>query len=156
MLARYDNLIVVRTFSKAFGIAPLRAGYLISRPENIQNLIKVKLTYDVTVVTAKFIEYLLDHPEVVRGAVREVEEGKAVIARECVKIGAQMIPSVTNFVFVRLPAGIDGVKLVKDLEVRDIWIKGPFKGVPVDGFIRITVGDAAQMKKLFDVITTLI
>jgi histidinol-phosphate aminotransferase len=156
LLARHDNLIVVRTFSKAWGIAPLRAGFLASRPENIQNLIKIKLTYDVTGVTAKFVEYLLDHPEIVAGAVRDVEEGKAVIARECAKIGAHMFPSVANFVFVRLPSDIDAGKLVKGLEARDIWIKGPFKGVPVDGFIRITVGDAAQMKRLFEVIRELI
>jgi histidinol-phosphate/aromatic aminotransferase/cobyric acid decarboxylase-like protein len=119
-------------------------------------LIKIKLTYDVTGVTAKFVEYLLDHPEIVEGAVRDVEEGKAVIARECAKIGAYMFPSVANFVFVRLPSDIDAGKLVKGLEARDIWIKGPFKGVPVDGFIRITVGDAVQMKRLFEVIRELI
>lgn len=156
LVDRYDNLIVVRTFSKAFGIAPLRAGYLVSSPQRIQDLIKVKLTYDITAVTAKFVEYLLDHQEVMRGCVRDVEEGKNVIVRECVKFGAKMLPSVTNFVFVKLPAGIDAAKLVKNLEVRNIWIKGPFKGVPVDGLIRITVGDAIQMKTLFDVIRTLI
>lgn len=156
LIDRYDNLIVVRTFSKAFGIAPLRAGYLISQPANIQNLIKVKLTYDVTTVTAKFIDYLLDHPEVMQTYVREVEEGKQVVQEECAKFGARMIPSLTNFVFVELPSTINGAKLVKDLEARDIWIKGPFKGVPVDGFIRITVGDAPQMKALFKVIRELI
>jgi len=156
LIGRYDNLIIVRTFSKAFGIASLRAGYLISQPQNIQNLTKVKLTYDITSVTAKFVEYLLGRPEIMQKCVRDVEEGKAVINRECAKIGAQMLPSVTNFVFVRLPAKIDAGKLVKDLEGRDIWIKGPFKGIPVQGLIRITVGDAAQMEILFKTIKELI
>ncbi|MDE2028837.1 MAG: hypothetical protein KGJ11_09900, partial [Candidatus Omnitrophica bacterium] len=62
------------------------------------------------------------------------------------KLGCRMLPSVTNFVFVKLAAGIDAAKLVKDLEARNVWIKGPFKGAPVDGLIRITVGPAAQMK----------
>jgi len=155
LIARYDNLIVIRTFSKAFGIAPLRAGYLISQAGNIQNLIKVKLTYDVTSVTAKFIEYFLDHPQIMQTYVREVEEGKALIKRECIKLGWRMLPSVTNFVFIQLPTGIDAARLVKSLEARDVWIKGPFKGVPVDGLIRITVGDAPQMKKLFEIINTL-
>lgn len=146
LVKSYDNLIVVRTFSKAFGIAPLRAGYLISQAVNIQNLIKVKLTYDVTAVTAKFIEYLLDHPRIMQTYVREVEEGKALIHQECMKLGWRMLPSVTNFVFIRLPAGFDAPKLVKDLEARDVWIKGPFKGVPLDGLIRITVGPKQQMQ----------
>lgn len=148
LIERYDNLVVARTFSKAFGIAPLRAGYLVSRPENIQNLIKVKLTHDITSVTAKFVEYLLDHPQVMRQCVRDIEEGKAVIERECVTFGAKMLSSVTNFVFVRLPPGVDAAKLVKDLEARDIWIKGPFSGSPVDGLIRITVGPPDQMAVL--------
>jgi histidinol-phosphate aminotransferase len=153
---RFENLIVVRTFSKAFGIAPLRAGFLVSQAVNIANLIKVKLTYDITTVTAKFVEYLLDHPEIMQNYVRDVEEGKAVIARECRSFGAEMIPSVTNFVFVRLPAGVDGGKLVKELEARDIWIKGPFKGVPVDGLIRITVGPRVQMETLMAAVKTLV
>jgi len=156
LVGRYDNLIVVRTFSKAFGIAPLRAGYLVSSPKRIQDLTKVKLTYDITAVTAKFVEYFLDHQEIMRGCVRDVEEGKNVIARECVEFGAKMLPSAANFVFIKLPAGIDAAKLVKDLQARNIWIKGPFKEVPVDGLIRITVGDAMQMKTLFDVIRALI
>ncbi len=156
LISRYENLIIVRTFSKAFGIAPLRAGYIVSSTKRIQDLIKVKLTHDITAVSAKFVEYFLDHPKIMQDCVRDVESGKAVIARECAKFGAEMIPSVTNFVFVKLPANIDAAKLVKDLEVRNIWIKGPFKGVPVEGLIRITVGDAAQMKTLFDVIRALI
>jgi len=54
-------------------------------------------------------------------------------------------PSVTNFVFVRLPEGMDALKLVRGLEERNVWIKGPFKGVPLDGLIRITVGPQEQM-----------
>ncbi|MDE2223617.1 MAG: histidinol-phosphate aminotransferase family protein [Candidatus Omnitrophica bacterium] len=146
MVDRYDNLIIVRTFSKAFGIAPLRVGYIISQTQNINNLIKVKLTHDITSVSAKFMEYLLDHPQVMRDCVRDVEEGKAVIKSEFEKLGCRMLPSVTNFVFVKLAAGIGAAKLVKELEARNVWIKGPFKGAPVDGFIRITVGPAAQMK----------
>ncbi len=47
---------------------------------------------------------------------------------------------------VRLPADMDGAAFVRALEKRNIWIKGPFKGVPVDGYIRITVGPREQMK----------
>jgi histidinol-phosphate aminotransferase len=144
-LGRYDNLIVVRSLSKAFGIAPLRVGYLASSAANIQNLYKVKLTHDVTSISAKFAEYLIDYPQVWREHVKDVNEGKAYLAKEFAAIGGQVFPSVTNFVFVRLPAGIDAAKLVRKLEERNVSIKGPFKGAPVDGYIRITVGPARQM-----------
>jgi len=144
-IGRYDNLIIVRSLSKAFGIAPLRVGYLISQPVNIQNLYKVKLTHDITSVSAKFAEYLLDHPEIWKEYVKDVNEGKVYLTREFAILGGHVFPSVTNFVFVRLPDGMDAIKLVRGLESRNVWIKGPFKGVPVDGYIRITVGPAAQM-----------
>ena len=142
---RYDNLIIVRSLSKAFGIAPLRVGYLVSQTGNIANLYKVKLTHDVTSVSAKFAEYLIDHPEVVQEHVRQVNEGKAYLAKEFSAVGAAVFPSVTNFVFVRLPQGVDAAGLVKALDEKNVWIKGPFKGAPVDGYIRITVGSPAQM-----------
>lgn len=144
-VSRFDNLIIVRSLSKAFGIAPLRVGYLISQPANIQNLYKVKLTHDITSVSAKFAEYFLDHPEIAQAYVKQVNEGKEYLTREFAGMGGHVFPSVTNFVFVRLPERLDAVKLVRSLEERKVWIKGPFKGVPIDGFIRITVGPQEQM-----------
>ncbi|MBF0618887.1 MAG: histidinol-phosphate aminotransferase family protein [Candidatus Omnitrophica bacterium] len=155
-LPAYDNLVIVRTMSKAFGIAPLRVGYLLSQPVNINNLIKVKLTYDVTTLSAKFAEYLIDHPEICQEHVRDVNEGKAYLAQEFALLGAHVFPSVTNFVFVRLPEACDAAALVRALEARAIWIKGPFKGVPVDGYIRITVGPRAQMAILMKNVKELI
>ncbi len=144
-IGRFDNLIIVRSLSKAFGIAPLRVGYLVSQAGNIQNLYKVKLTHDITSVSAKFAEYLLDHPEIWRQHVEEVNKGKEYLAREFARIGGHVFASVTNFIFVRLPERADAVKLVRGLEERSVWIKGPFKGIPLDGLIRITVGPQEQM-----------
>ena len=153
---RFDNLIIIRSLSKAFGIAALRVGYLISQPENIQNLYKVKLTHDITTVSAKFAEYFMDHPEIWREHVQDVNEGKAHLALEFSRLGGHVFNSVTNFVFVRLPPGIDAVKLVRDLEERHVWIKGPFKGVPIDGLIRITVGPVKQMSVFMDHVKELV
>jgi histidinol-phosphate aminotransferase len=148
---QFDNLIVLRTFSKAQGIAGLRIGYAVSQPGNIQNLHKVKLTHEITSVSARFAEYLLDHPEVAQGYVRDVEEGKAYIKEEMTALGLEMIPSVTNFVFIRLPEKVNGTDVVVRLAKKGISIKGPFKGVPLEGLIRITVGPKEQMKELMDV-----
>ncbi len=144
-LQSYDNLIIVRTLSKAFGIAPLRVGYLASQVGNINNLYKVKLTHDITSVSAKFAEYFIEHPEIYSEHVKDVNEGKEYLSQEFQKFGGYVFPSVANFVFVRLPVSIDAAKIVRMLEKRNVWIKGPFKGVPIEGFIRITVGPRDQM-----------
>lgn len=149
---RYDNLMIVRTFSKAFGIAPLRVGYLISQPHNIQNLRKVKLTFEITSVSAKFAEYLIDHPEICEAYVKDVREGKDYINTRCREFGMEMLPSVANFVFLRLPASLDAKEIVQRLKEKNVHIKGPFKGVPVDGLIRVTLGPAKQMREFMDIL----
>ena len=149
---RYDNLMIVRTFSKAFGIAPLRVGYLISQPPNIQNLRKVKLTFEITSVSAKFAEYLIDHPQICEAYVKDVEEGKNYIKTRCKEFGMEMLPSAANFVFLRLPASLDAQTIGQRLKKRNVHIKGPFKGVPVDGLIRITLGPVKQMREFTDIL----
>lgn len=150
-IGRYDNLIIVRTLSKAFGIAALRVGYLISQPQNIQNLRKVKLTHEITSVSAKFAEYLIDHPEIYKAHVKDVEEGKNYIRTQCQQLGMEMLPSVTNFVFIRLADSLDPATVVNRLQERNVYIKGPFRGVPVEGLIRVTVGPAKQMQEFMDI-----
>lgn len=153
---QYDNLIVVRTFSKAFGIAALRVGYLVSQAQNIRNLDKVRLTHEITSVSAKFAEYLLDHPEICQAYVRDVEEGKNYIDRECMKLGIAALPSATNFVFLRLPDSLEAEKVVARLSEHNICIKGPFREVPVDGLIRVTLGPPKQMKEFVDILKTIL
>ncbi len=150
-IGQYDNLIVVRSFSKAFGIAALRVGYLISQTQNIQNLDKVRLTHEITSVSAKFAAYLIDHPEIYQAYVKDVEEGKSYIAKECQKIGITVLPSTTNFCFFRLPDFWDAKEMVLSLKKRDVHIKGPFQEVPLNGLIRITLGPEKQMREFMNI-----
>jgi len=89
-ISRFDNLIIARSLSKAFGIAALRVGYLVSREGNIQNLYKVKLTHDITSVSAKFTEYFLDYPAIAKEYVKDVNEGKEYLTREFSRIGGHV------------------------------------------------------------------
>lgn len=150
LISQYDNLVVSRTMSKAYGIAALRVGYLISNTENIQNLQKVKATHEITSVSARFAEYLLDHPEVTQNTVKQINAGKDLIYNRSKAAGIQSIPSRSNFVFLKLPRGIDAKESVENLKKQNIYIKGPFGGVPVDGMIRITVGPPEQMNEFMD------
>lgn len=147
----YSNLVVSRTFSKAFGIAGLRVGYLISQKENIKNLEKVRQTHEVTSVSAKFAEYLLKHPNIFQQYAKDLKESKEYLRKECALLNIETLVSHTNFVFLRLPAGLDGKEIVQQLEKRKILIKGPFKDVPIDGLIRITIGPVSQMKEFMKV-----
>lgn len=147
----YDNLIIIRTFSKAFGIAPLRIGYAISNKDIIAQLYRVKLTHEITGISAKFGEYLLDHPEIMDNYVNEVKKGIEYLGREFIQLGIVTPRTCTNFMFAKLPEGIDTVRVIELLKKENFYISGPFSITPVKGFVRITVGPVEQMRGFMSV-----
>lgn len=61
LIDKYDNLFVTRTFSKGFGAAGCRVGYICSNKHNIQLLDKLRLMYEISAVSAKYCEFILDN-----------------------------------------------------------------------------------------------
>jgi len=148
---KFDNLIVIRTFSKAFGIAPLRIGYAVSNRDNIANLYKVKLTHEITAVSARFGEYLLDHPGIMKDYARGVRGGIKYLSKEFKKLGISCPTSYANFIYLRLPLGIDPDLVVKLLKEKNYHIRGLASSGPIKGHVRITVGPMPQMRKFMRV-----
>ena len=64
LINKFDNLLIIRTFSKAFGLASLRIGLLIGSENIIRELYKVKLVHEITGLAAKIGIYMLDHMSV--------------------------------------------------------------------------------------------
>lgn len=150
-IEEFQNLIVVRTFSKAFGIAGLRIGYLVSNKDIISQLYKVKLTHEITSVSAKMGEYLISHLEIMEDYVSDVNKGKEYLSEEFAKLGITSPKSHTNFLFAKLPRQVNAEFMVKLLRERRFSISGPFSTVPLKGFIRITVGPVKQMQDFMSV-----
>ena len=142
----YENIVIIRTFSKAFGVAPLRIGYTVANKGVVDQLYKAKLTHEITAFAARTGEYLLDHLEIMRDYVQDVNEGKDVLYRRLPRRDCEVLRSEANFAFFKPPEGIDGKQVIRDLVERRIFIKGPFADVPFNGHLRVTVGTASQME----------
>jgi len=142
---KFENLIITRTFSKAFGLASLRIGLLIARKELIDDLYRVKLVHEITGVAAKIGSYMLDNMGILEKYIQEVNLGKSLLYKKLFQMGIQVYESESNFMFFKLPEKINSVDLVRYLEERNIYIKGPFTNTPFMGQLRITVGDSEQM-----------
>jgi len=147
----FDNLIIVRTFSKAFGVASLRIGYLVSNKDIITQLYKVKLTHEISGVSARFGEYLLDHLEIMENYVKDVKKGVGYLIEEFKQLGVTTSRTCTNFLFVKLPSKVDSEKVVGLLKEKNFYISGPFSSIPLKGFVRITVGPLEQMRDFISV-----
>ena len=155
-IRQFDNLIIIRTFSKSFGIAPLRVGYTVSNKEIIKQLYKVKQTHDITFFSAKTGSYLLDHLEVMTDYATQVNRAKDVLYQRLPAMGFEVLRSEANFVFFKCPAKVDAKKLLGDLEKKKIILKGPFNQIPFTGHLRVTVGSPGQMNMVCDAIKELL
>ncbi len=149
---QFQNLVIVRTFSKAFGLASLRIGLLIGCEEVIGNLYRVKLVHEITGVAAKIGKYMLENLHIMQNHVNSVNQGKEVLYDRLLKIGFKILKSESNFVFFEYPEQFNVLSFISELQKQKIYIKGPFTEHPFDRHLRITVGDSAQMEVLCNAI----
>jgi len=100
---KYSNLMVVRTFSKAFGLAGARLGYIVACEETTTLLNKVRPPNSVDVITLKLAEFALEDVEWVRLKVRETLAERDRLISEISKLrGVKVYPSVANFFLIEL------------------------------------------------------
>lgn len=149
-LADYDNLIVIRTLSKAFGLAGVRVGYAVAQKEVIDALSLVKLVYNVgnlaqitALAAMKYRDMILAHNIPPTIAAREY------LAAELKQIdGVTVYDSVTNFVLIRVP---DGPAVVDALKKADICVRF-YKAAALQNCLRITVTTRDVVQRVVEVI----
>lgn len=100
---QHPSLFVSRTFSKAWGLAGVRLGFITASEENISHLRKVKPLADMNVLALKAGCSVLKHPELVETNIANVNSSKTIIREYCQKKGLLFTDSETNFVHVGFP-----------------------------------------------------
>ncbi|MER2534843.1 MAG: pyridoxal phosphate-dependent aminotransferase [Rhizobiaceae bacterium] len=134
------NVIRLRTFSKAYGLAGLRCGYAIAEAGVIREFEKIRAHYGMNRMALTAAQAALRDQAYLREVVAKVEAGRGRLARIAAENGLRPLPSATNF--VAIDCGRDGVfaKAVLDaLLARGIFVRKPM--VPVlDRCIRVSVG----------------
>lgn len=98
------GVIRLRTLSKAHGLAGLRIGYAIADPEVLAMMMKVRIHYSVSSLTLAAAEVVLDHPDEVHQHVADVKARREQLAEHFRALGADVLPSATNFIGIRLPS----------------------------------------------------
>lgn len=147
LVRKYDNLIVTRTFSKAFGLAALRLGYAVAQPTLIGNLTKFRPIYESNGIAADIGCIVLDHPHVIEKRVREILRGRDYLIRETRHLGFWPYASHTNFVNIDVGKKHVG-QLVTFFEKKGILIKAGANHPALLQCIRITAGPPDMMKQV--------
>lgn len=145
-LSKSRNLVVVRTFSKAFGIAGLRIGYLLSRPENIAHLNKVRPMYETHSFAIAVALYLLDHPGLVHSYVAEVRESLEFLRHGLQGFGFKPHGRWANSLLLSLPAGLSAPRIGAALREKGFCVRVDATP-PLSNHLRITVGPMEQTQR---------
>jgi len=138
LISDNPNLIIVKTFSKAWGLAGARVGYSISSDEMGVEILSNMLPYNVNSLSLSAACSALDRKEMVDEAVQKTVDEREYIEFELEKMGFNPMSSETNFVFARVPAGVDSHKLYEDLLEEGIRIR-VFDDEKLENYIRVTV-----------------
>ena len=151
LMDRFDNLLVVRTFSKSRCLAGGRLGYAFANASVIADLEKIKYStnpYNVNRLTQLLGVATVDADDYYREKCREIMETRAWTAKQLEKLGFFVLPSDTNFLFAKTNR-MDGGQLYETLKSRGILVRH-FKNPKISQYNRITIGTRAQMEVLIN------
>ena len=154
LVDRYENLLVVRTFSKSRCLAGARLGYAFGAPALIEDLEKLKYStnpYNVNRLTMQLGCATVDAEPYYQELGRKIQENRAWTAEALEALGCRVLPSKANFLFVSHPA-LSGADLYRELRQRGILVRH-FGADRIRSFVRITIGTRQQMECLVQAIT---
>ncbi len=150
---KYDNILVVQTFSKSRSMAGARLGFAVGSKELILDLMRIKYStnpYNVNRMTAAAGVGALEDREYFESNCKKIIENREYTHKELEKLGFTHTQSMTNFVFVKSDK-IAGGELYKKLKEKGILVRH-FDKEEIKEYNRITVGSAEEMQALVNTV----
>lgn len=145
----YDNIIITRTFSKAFSLASIRLGYLISSPKNIININKIRNTKEVNSFAQKIGTNILKNFHLIQFRIDEIIENRIFFENELRENQIEFINSDSNFVLIRSK---NHKVLIDEFKKNNILVRDRSMFESLENSIRISIGTLEEMKKIIDII----
>ena len=150
----FDNLVVLRTFSKAYAMAALRVGYAVTNLKLAEMMMCIKIPYSLNMISEGAALAAVKDQDFIRRSVAMVREQRPLLSAGLKKLGFEPFPSDSNFIMARSP--IDHAELVSGLKERGILIRDFGAKRRTENCVRTTVGTAEQNKLLLDKIEEVI
>ncbi len=156
LLPEYDNLIVVRTYSKSRSMAGARLGFAITSKEIASDLNKIRFStnpYNINTLTLLAGKCAIDDDLYYIENCGRIIEDRKFLSEELSKRGFKVLPSCANFIFASSPS-MSGKDLYLSLKERGILVRY-FDKARLYPFVRITIGTHAECAKLIEAIDDL-
>ncbi|MDB5809152.1 MAG: histidinol-phosphate transaminase [Betaproteobacteria bacterium] len=145
-LAEFPNLIVTRTFSKAYGLAGLRVGYAFAHPDVADLMNRVRQPFNVNSISLAAAAAGLEDHEFVRRSFELNQAGMRQMTAGLTKLGVDYIPSAGNFVSIKVT---DAAGVFQRLLQRGVIVR-PIAAYQMPDFLRVSIGLEAENARFLD------
>jgi len=147
LIAKYPNLLVTRTFSKLHGLAALRVGVLVGRPEVLAVIERIRESFNVNSLGLAAAAAALKDEAHIAAVLHETAGNREALAIELRERGWFVHPSQTNFLLVDFGTPETAAAIDRGLLARDVVVR-PMRGYGLPQCLRITVGRVEQNARL--------
>lgn len=146
-LAKYSNLVITRTFSKAYGLAGLRVGYALSHPEVADLVNRIRQPFNVNSLALIAAIAALNDDEYIDETKKCNDVGMAQLIAGCEALGLTIIPSKGNFITIDVQK--NGDQVFADLLQQGVIVR-PVTNYGLPKHIRVSIGLAAENQRFLD------
>jgi len=144
-IKRYDNLLIMHTFSKIYGIAGLRIGYGIGNAEVISNITKLMQPFVVNSIAQIAAILSLEDDDSINSNIKTIINEREIFSQRLKKEGIPFVESYSNFVLIK--TGLRSIEIIEELMKKGFMVRGgEFLGFP--GYIRVSMS-LPEINKMF-------
>ncbi|MDD5465226.1 MAG: histidinol-phosphate transaminase [Candidatus Omnitrophica bacterium] len=143
-LRRKNKVVILRTFSKAYGLAGLRLGYAIADPQLISYMERVRQPFNVNILAQAAGLAAIDDKDFLKKTRRMTLEGKDFIYRELSKMGLGYVPSAANFILIDVEK--DSREVFKSMLKFGVIVR-EMSQYGLKNFIRLTIGSQKENRR---------
>ncbi len=153
VIEKYDNLIVLKTCSKALGLAAIRLGFAAAGKELTDILHALKSPYNVNSLTQAVGCAILDRPDYIRSCIRSIQKSRDELYQELLGLRERksdilnLYPTTTNFIFMKVK---NADKVFEEMKKRSISIRY------MNGYLRVTAGRKTENEAVIRVLDDLL
>jgi histidinol-phosphate aminotransferase len=152
-LPRHPNVLVGRTFSKAYGLAGMRVGIVIGQPPALQPVRDVTLPFNINVIALTAVQAALEDTEFLPRYAAEVHESRERLYAACRRLGLRYWKSAANYVLVQVG---ETAPFIQALSARNIHVRDRSKDPATPGCVRITAGMIEHTNAAIDALESVV
>jgi histidinol-phosphate aminotransferase len=145
LIMRFPNLVVVRSFSNCFGLASLEAGYLLTDPDNMEFIERLKAASNISGLACTAACAALEDLNHITAYSHAVEQSKKIVLSNLPQTGYEFHLGPTNFMLVQVSDTEEAIELLAD---ERIYVHHLYGFEDLDSYLRITLGTPAQTEML--------